>query len=74
MESERGKVINTLPRHIKEQKNAHQQTDGIDQVDTILNSEIEELRRNLQEQTSIYRKEKHDWKNAEKANEAKISK
>jgi hypothetical protein len=56
-----------LPHQYKEQKDAHQQTDGMDQVGTILNSQIEELDRKLQEQMSLHKEGKRDWKNVEKA-------
>jgi hypothetical protein len=42
----------TLPRHIKEQ-DTHLQTDGLDQEETILNSQIEEQNRKLEEESNI---------------------
>ena len=43
------------------------QTDEMYQVEIILNSQIKELDRKLQEQISIHWEEKRDWKNVEKA-------
>ena len=59
--------MDTLSCHIKAQTDAQQQTDGLYQVEIILNSQIKELDEKLQEQMSIHWEEKRDWKNVEKA-------
>jgi len=50
----REKVMDTLSCHIKAQTDAQQQTDGLYQVEIILNSQIKELDEKLQEQMSIH--------------------
>jgi predicted component of type VI protein secretion system len=52
---------------MKAQTDAQQQTGGMHQVEIILNSQIKELDRKLQEQINVHREEKRDWKNVEKA-------
>jgi len=61
------KVMDTLPCHMKAQTDAQRQTDGMYDVVILLNSHIKELCRKLEEQTSIHREEKCDWKNVERA-------
>ena len=46
--------MDTLSCHIKAQTDAQQQTDGLYQVEIILNSQIKELDEKLQEQMSIH--------------------
>jgi chromosome segregation ATPase len=67
LESDKEKMIDILSCHIKAQTDAQQQTDGMCQVNIILNIQIKELDEKLQEQMNIHREEKCDWKNAEKA-------
>jgi protein-arginine kinase activator protein McsA len=52
---------------MKEQTDAQGQTDGMYEVELILNSQIKELKGKLQEQMNIHREEKRDWKNVERA-------
>ena len=52
----REKAIDTLPCHIKAETDAHMQTDEMYQVEIILNSQIKELDRKLQEQIAFTEK------------------
>jgi len=66
MHHDREKLRDTFPHHIKEQ-DTRLQTDGLDQEETILNSQVEEQNRKLEEELKILRVQKRDWKNVENA-------